>query len=67
MRIYKKDFSNKQEVAAFEKENKVKVKDQTIFVLQNNYDRGMNNIDFDMFMQYPTLIEHYLKDVNCSD
>jgi hypothetical protein len=27
----------------------------------------MNNIDFEMFMQYPTLIEYYLKDVYCSD
>ena len=45
----------------------MKIKDQTIFVLQNNYDKRMNNIDFDVFSQYPSLIEYYLKDVSVND
>ena len=41
----------------------VNIKDQTLFVLKNPYEKGASNIDFDIFMQFPTLSNTYLKEV----
>ena len=46
---------------------KVTVKDQTLFILKNPYEKGASNIDFDIFMQFPNLSNIYLKTVDSYD
>lgn len=45
----------------FETEFKTKIDDQTIFLLRNTFDKGLNYFNFDMYMQYPMILEVYLK------
>ena len=44
-------------------ELKAVVKDQTLFLLKNPYEKGLNNIDFDIFVQFPHLLVTYLNTV----
>ena len=44
-------------------ELKAVVKDQTLFLLKNPYEKGLNNIDFDIFIQFPHLLVTYLNTV----
>lgn len=37
-----------------------KIKDETIFLIKNELDGSFVDINFDMYMQYPTLINTYL-------
>lgn len=67
IKIYRKDLTNKDVQSAFQKQNLAKVKEQTIFLVKNPYEKGLTNIDFDIFIQYPFLIEAYLKAVKLYD
>lgn len=67
IKIYRKDLSKKETQSIFQNQHKARVKEQTIFLVKNPYEKGMTNIDFDIFMQYPSLTEAYLKDVQLYD
>lgn len=56
IKIYRKDFAQESNVEYLKANYKSKIKDQTLFLLRNNYDKSLNNIDFDMFMQFPSLM-----------
>lgn len=43
------------------------MKDQTIFLVKNPHEKGLTNIDFDIFMQYPAMTDTYLKNVTLYD
>jgi hypothetical protein len=63
VKIYRKDLSKKEVLKTLQDDYKAKVKDQTIFLVRNPNENGLTNIDFDIFMQHPTMTETYLKDV----
>lgn len=67
IRIYRKDVMGKEAQRILAEQYKAKVKDQTIFLVKNPYEQGITNIDFEIFMQYPSLIETYLQDVRLHD
>lgn len=67
IKIYRKDLSKKETQNILHDQHKARVKEQTIFLVKNPYEKGMTNIDFDIFMQYPSLTEAYLKDVSLYD
>jgi len=46
---------------------KASVKDETLFFIKNSLDNNLLNIEFDMFMQYPSVMAKYLTDVKPYD
>lgn len=61
LRVYRKDILSKEAKSFFEAEFKAKIEEQTIFLLRNTFDKGLNYFNFDMYFQYPTILEAYLK------
>ena len=67
IKVYRMDLTDENVKNELKKHLKVTIKDQTLFVLKNPYEKGASNIDFDIFMQYPTLSSTYLKTVSGYD
>lgn len=61
LRVYRKDILNSEAKSFFETEFKAKIEEQTLFLLRNTFDKGLNYFNFDMYMQYPLILEAYLK------
>lgn len=64
LKVYRKDLTDEKTIEHFGTNFKAKIKDQTLFLLKNPYEKGLSNIDFDIYLQFPQLMETYLKDVN---
>jgi hypothetical protein len=64
LRVYRKDILTEEARDYFQKQFKAKIEDHTLFLLRNGYDKGLNYFNFDMYMQYPALLESYLRDVS---
>ncbi len=43
---------------------KHKIKEETIFLIKNELDDNFVDINFEMYMQYPTLINTYMTELN---
>jgi truncated hemoglobin YjbI len=67
VKIYRKDLNNPEVRTALASQLKANIRDQTLFLLKNPYEKGASNIDFDIFMQFPHLLGTYLKDVQGHD
>lgn len=61
LKVYRKDILSSEAKMFFEAEFKTKIDEQTIFIIRNTYDKGLNYFNFDMYMQYPVILEVYLK------
>ena len=61
VRVLRKDMNQAGVDSAIENEHGVRVKPQTIFFIKNAYDKNISNVEFDMFMQHPSVLETYLR------
>lgn len=41
-----------------------KIKEETIFLIKNELDDNFIDINFEMYMQYPTMINTYMNKLN---
>jgi hypothetical protein len=67
VKIYRKDLNNPEVRTALVPQLKANIRDQSLFLLKNLYEKGSSKLDFDIFMQFPHLLGTYLKDFQGHD
>lgn len=67
IKIYKKNIIEEDVKSELMKKYKSQIKEETIFLVKNRYEGSMINIDFDMYMQFPNMLEVFLRELRTYD